>query len=238
MNKTLKNICKNVVKKYSADKNVLGIMIFGSFVNGKFDRYSDIDFYILQKNKGKYSRLNYIINRHRLDIIFDSVKDAKKYLKNDRYNLRRNTSHMLANGDIVFQRSADLAHLKNIAIKNLKLKTKYDKVEILMHKYSIDDFWGEVRRDIEKNDFIAFSLDSQLLLNNIIEIFIKLKGNYLRQPSMMKDVLLKIDKKLTYKIENFYKVCDVKEKRTILEWLVKYTFKKTKGPLPNRWVEN
>ena len=44
-----------------------------------------------------------------------------------------------------------------------------------MHKYSIDDFLGEIRRDLKNQDIIAFNLDSQLLMNNIIELFLKLE---------------------------------------------------------------
>jgi hypothetical protein len=53
----------------------------------------------------------------------------------------------------------------NKKTNNLKLKTKYKKGEILMHKYSIDDFWGEVQRDIKNNDYLAFGLDSHLLIS-------------------------------------------------------------------------
>jgi hypothetical protein len=60
-----------------------------------------------------------------------------------------------------------------------------------MHKYSIDDFWGEVQRDIKNKDYLAFGLDSHLLISNIIEIFLRLNGEFLRQPNEMIRVLKK-----------------------------------------------
>lgn len=64
-----------------------------------------------------------------------------------------------------------------------------------MHKYSIDDFWGETQRDARNSDYLAFGLDSQLLMNNIIELFLKLKGEFFRQPNEMSEIFKKLDKK-------------------------------------------
>ena len=103
---------------------------------------------------------------------------------------------MLAHGEILFQRRKNLEKIQAIAKNNLKLKTKYKKGEILMHKYSIDDFWGEVQRDIKNNDYLAFGIDSYLLISNIVELFLKLNGEFLRQPNEIMKLLKKIDKKI------------------------------------------
>ena len=105
-----------------------------------------------------------------------------------------------------------------------------------MHKYSIDDFWGEVRRDIKNGDYTAFGLDSQLLLNNIIELFLKLKGEFGRKPNEMFKILSKLDKKFAYKIKNFYKASNMKAKKEILGELVVYIDKKSNGLLPEKWA--
>ncbi len=52
MKKFIREICNDLVKRYREDKNVLGIMLFGSAARDRFDKYSDIDFYILLKKKG------------------------------------------------------------------------------------------------------------------------------------------------------------------------------------------
>jgi len=200
MNQKIKRICDNIIKKYRRDKNVLGIMLFGSAAREKFDKYSDIDIYILLRKKGKYSRYNFVKNKYRIDIILDTIKEANLYLKEDRYNVKRNTSHMLSHGQILYQRAKDIEKVQKIAKKNLKRKTKYTKSEILMHKYSIDDFWGETQRDVKNKNYIAFGIDSQLLLNNIIELFLKLHGEFFRQPNEMQKVLSKLDQKFSRKL--------------------------------------
>lgn len=149
MEKFIQKICSDVVKQYKPDKNVLGILLFGSAARNKFDKYSDVDIYILLKKKANYSRLNFVKNNIRVDIILNRVKEAESFLKEDKFNIERNTSHMLAHGKILYRASGNLNRIVTKAKRNLKLPTKYTKNEILMHKYSIDDFWGEVQRDIK-----------------------------------------------------------------------------------------
>src|SRR3989338_652313 len=172
----------------------------------------------------------------RVDIILDTSKETESFLKEDKFNIRRNTSHMLANGKIFYRANNDLNRVIAKAKRNLKLRTKYNNEEILMHKYSIDDFWGEVQRDIKNQDYTAFGLDSQLLLNNIVELFLKLHGGFFSQPNEMFKILSKLDKKFAYKIKNFYKASNMKAKKEILGELVVYIDKKSNGLLPEKWA--
>ncbi|MBI2278659.1 MAG: nucleotidyltransferase domain-containing protein [Candidatus Brennerbacteria bacterium] len=235
MEKFIQKICSEVVDQYKPDKNVLGILLFGSVARNKFDTYSDVDIYILLSQSGKFSRSNFIKNGVRVDIIFNTWAEAKKYLKEDRNGLRRITSHMLAHGRILFQRRRSLERIQIVARDNLKLKAKYKNGEVLMHKYSIDDFWGEVQRDIKGKDYLAFGIDSHLLITNIVELFLKLSGEFLRQPNEMRKILKRTDRKFSNQVEHFYKASSIEIKKMILSGLVKHIYKKSGGPLPARW---
>ncbi len=235
MKKIIQKIYKEVVNKYKNNKNVLGVVLFGSVARNKFDQYSDIDIYILLKKKINYSRLNFIKYNIQVDIILNTVSEAKNFLKEEKYGVRRNTSHMLAHSKIIYQAGNDLEKIIMEAKNNLKLRTKYNNDEILMHKYSIDDFWGEVRRDIRNKDYTAFGLDSQLLLNNIIELFLKLKGEFWKQPNEIFKTLNKSDKKFAEKIKNFYKTNNMESGGKLAE-LVAYIYKKSNGVLPQKWT--
>lgn len=224
-----------MVGQYKQDKNVLGILLFGSVARNKFDRYSDIDILILLKKKSDYSRFNFIKNSIRVDIILNTVSEAKSFLKEDERNIKRNTSHMLAYGKILYQKGDDLEMIMTKARNNLKLRTKYNNDEILMHKYSIDDFWGEVQRDFKNNDRMAFELDSHLLMKNIIELFLKIKGEFLRQPNEMASIVNKEDKKMGYYMEKFYKTRGLKSRIMILSKIIEHTYKLANGPLPPKW---
>ncbi|MBN2306778.1 nucleotidyltransferase domain-containing protein [Candidatus Peregrinibacteria bacterium] len=236
MKKIIEKICDNFVKKYNQDNNILGIMLFGSAARNKYDQYSDVDIYVLLKRKGQFSRRSFISNGIRIDIILDTVKETNRYLQEEKNNLRRITSQMLASGKIIYQKTNMLSNIQSIARKNLTLKTKFTKEEILMHKYSIDDFWGEVQRDIRKKNYLAFGLDSHLLMNNMIELLLKLNREYLRQPNEMTKLLNTLDHKFGRNVENFYKTNKIQTKINILKFLIKYIYKKSHGSLPDKWV--
>ena len=235
MKEFIQKICDDVVKEYKPNKNVLGILLFGSAARNKFDQYSDVDIYILLNKKGIFSRNNFIKDGVRVDIIANTIKEAEEYLKEDRNNLRRITSHMLAHGEILFQRGKNLEKIQTIAKNNLKLKTKYKKSEILMHKYSIDDFWGEVQRDFKNNNYMACELNSHLLMKNVIELFLKIKGGFLRRPDEIADVINKRDKKFGYYMKKFYKTRNLKNRIIILSKIINHIYTLSNGPLPSKW---
>lgn len=167
----------------------------------------------------------------KIEKIYNDI--SNDYKKN---NIRRNVSHMLSYGKIIYKKNNGITKILNSAKNNLKLRTKYKIGEILMRKYSIDDFLGETKRDIENKNYIAFGLDSSYLINNIIELFLKLNGKFFGQPNEMTEILNNIDKKLGKKIENFYKTENVQKKEDLLLKLVEYTYKQSNGPLPKKWM--
>lgn len=236
MIKQQKIILKSIIDELPKDNNVLGIILFGSVARKKSDQYSDIDIYIILKKKAGYSRLNFVKNGIRVDVILDTIDEMNSFLKEEKYNVKRITSNMLAHGKIIYQTRNDVKGVIKEAKNNLKLRTKYNNDEILMHKYSIDDFWGEVQRDIKNKNYLAFGLDSQLLLNNIIELFLKFHEEFLRQPNEMFIVLSKIDKNFAKNIDQFYRTGNIKAKLNILSKLVSYIYDETNGPLPQKWM--
>jgi len=239
MKKNIQEICNSIVEEYKQDKNILGILLFGSVLKNKFDKYSDIDIYILLNKKGEFSRRSFVKNGIRVDIILSTIKETENYLKEDKKSLQRVTSQMLANSKILFQKGRKLEKIQILAGNNLKSGTIYKKGDILMNKYSIDDFWGEVRRDIKNNDYLAFGTDSYLLISNIVELFLRLNGEYLRQPNEMTKILRNLNKVFSDQIEAFYRADCLKNKEQILSDLVKYIYTKSKGPLPEEWyLEN
>ncbi|OIO19197.1 MAG: hypothetical protein AUJ23_02530 [Candidatus Magasanikbacteria bacterium CG1_02_32_51] len=165
----------------------------------------------------------------------ETSTETMAYLNEDKYNIKRNTSHMLVYGKILFKRSNIIEKIQNIAQKNLTLKTKYTKEEILMHKYSIDDFWGEMQRDFKNNDCMAFDLNSHLLMKNIIEMFIKIKGEYLKQPKEMAYAISDMDKKLGVYMKEFYNTGNMQDKLLIVPKILNHIYKLSGGKLPQKW---
>ncbi len=159
-------ILQNIADKYKQQSGVFGVLIFGSFVRGNFDKYSDIDVYVLQSRKPTRSRESYMLDAIRVDVTIDGKIFAEQSLKAENYSVRRVFSHMLAYGEILFEKKRALTSLQKIAINNLKSRTKYTKDELLMHLYSIEDFYGEVLRFQKADDAFSFEQNMNLLVNN------------------------------------------------------------------------
>lgn len=228
-------VIETVTARYSSDPNTLGVMVFGSVARGLADKYSDIDFYVLQRRPPRHSRWGDIIAGQRVDIIVDTIDRALTYLKKDTHSVYRQTSHMIAHGHITYSTTNDLDKLQRRAQHNLTTPTRYTPGEILMHKYSIDDFWGEIQRAHDKRDGIAAGLYTSMLINNIVELTLKLNGHYFHQPQEMAEILNRLDRTLYQNIQTIYSSGTGATKLRALNSLVRRAFKLAGGPLPPKW---
>lgn len=230
-----REIQNHILSTYTKDSNVLGIMLFGSVARGISDKYSDIDFYILLQKKGMFERKNIPYKNVHMDIILDDIAEATDFIEQEKYGVRRNMSHMLAHGTILFAQDKRLEKLQKIAKKNLTLKTKSTKQEILMHKYSIDDFFDEMSRNMKKRDYIAFGLNSNLLMQNILELFLKTKKSFFLQPNEIHTLLVKLDPVFAEYVKQFYSSKNLSSIKTIVEKCIKHVYKISGGSLPQKW---
>lgn len=235
MNEIIQKICDEIVTQYKPDKNVLGVALFGSVARGKFDQYSDIDVYIILEKKIGYSRESFTRDGIVVDIILDTIDEVSSYLKEDYKNVSRNTSHMLAHAKILYQIDNKFEAIIKKAEQNLKSRTKFSDDEILMHKYSIDDFWGDIQRNYETNNNMAFELNSHLLLGNIIELFLKINGYFLIQPNEMAKFIIEKDKTFGSYLDKYYNSESLKSKLEIIPKIIDYIYSISGGPLPNTW---
>ena len=225
-----------LIDRYKKTKNILGIFLIGSAARGTFDEYSDIDFFIILAKQGKYRRQKFSTETNfDVEILFNTVKEVRQYLEGEKTSLYRNTSHMLENGKIIYQTSPKVRQLQHTAQKNMRTRIKYSNDEIVMHKYSIDDFLEDARRDAAHNDVIAFHLDSHFLIQNSIELFLKLSNNSYRKPKEMARLLQSIDRHFVVLLQNFYKIRTLQDKLKKLEQISNFVLKKSGGKLPQKW---
>lgn len=235
MRNKLEKIAKQQVNKLIKRKDVLGILVFGSLARGGVDKYSDIDIYVLLSKKPKFSRQGKKENGIIVDIQLDDKKVAYESINEEKFKVRRNFSHMIAMGKIVYDTSGEMKKLQVLAKSNLRFKTKMSNQEKIMHLYSIDDFYGEVLRYCQSDDDIAFRQNCELLVNNIIDFFLKLKGDYWRRPNEMKAVFMKHDKKFATLLVNYYKEADKRKIVKVLSALTERIYILAKTKLPNKW---
>jgi len=234
--KIIDQVSNNILDKYKNNSNVVGIFLVGSAAQNVFDKYSDIDFFIILNKSNGLSRENFVSEEKiNVEILFDTVAETQRCLREERFSLYRNTSHMLAMGQLLYSSSNAVKQIQLKAQNNLNQKTRYSDGEIIMHKYSIDDFLGDVRRDVNSNDAIAFGQDSHYVIQNSVELLLKFNGSYNLKPKMIAGHLRSIDQPFVDMLNSFYESQSASEKLQLLERISEYAITNCGGKLPARW---
>ncbi|MDP3443762.1 MAG: nucleotidyltransferase domain-containing protein [Ignavibacteria bacterium] len=235
MNENIKKIYTNIADEYKKDRSVLGVALFGSVARGLNDECSDIDIYVVMKNKSDISRKSFVASGVRVEILIDSFFDIMQYLETEQFSLHRNVSQMFAFANVIYDEGNMLSEIIEFAKKNIKQRTKYTKTEILMNKYSIDDFYSDMGRSYRYNDVISFELNSGLILKNLIELFLKVGGGYLKQPNEMSDYIYSLDSKFGDMLNRYYLLIDLNDRYEFMAEIIAYIYKHSHGPLPEKW---
>ena len=96
----VEGILKQFTARYSKDKNVLGIILTGSYVYGILDKNSDLDICIITKNSKTLERGSTWVDNVEIDYFISPLKQIEAYFQQDKTKQSRNTAHMLANSQI------------------------------------------------------------------------------------------------------------------------------------------
>lgn len=220
---------------YRKNKNVLGVVLFGSVARGLNDQYSDIDLYVILKNRSNISRKSFVKNSIKVEILFDSFVDVMQYLKEEEKNLHRNVSQMFAHAKILYEDGNIISEIIEYSRKIIKQRTDYTKVELIMNKYSIDDYYSDLDRSFRYNDVISFELNSSLIVKNIIELFLKVNGGFLKQPNEMSDYLYGLDSKFGDMLNEYFSLTKLEERYSYFSEIIAYVYKHCNGSLPEEW---
>jgi predicted nucleotidyltransferase len=229
-------ILREIVEKYKKRPGVLGVAVFGSYVRGNFDEHSDIDVYVLQERPPRYARESWMLGGVRIDATIDGRKEAYRSLKGENRSVRRIFSHMLAYGKILYVKKGFLKELQELAVKNLRERTVYTRDEMIMHLYSIEDFYGEVLRFFKQKDKFSFEQSVMMLVNNAIECFLKVNGEYVRRPNELAVIIKEKDPAFWKSLRRVFLSKDDSEKVKNLAGLVKKVKVLANGPLPEQWT--
>jgi hypothetical protein len=92
-----------------------------------------------------------------------------------------------------------------------------------------------MKRDMAHEDIVAFTLDSGLLIRNLLDFWLKLHGEFHRQPKEMLLVLKKIDPKFEKLLIKFCSANSMLEKGKYIPQLIDIVYSKAGGGLPNVW---
>lgn len=222
--------------RFTRNENVVGVMIFGSTVNGRADQFSDVDVYVLVRKPAAVTRKGFFVNGKLIDVIIDSTETATDFLRQDRGALRRPTSHMLAHGKIIFQRTPELRKLQRKAKQNLKGKTHSSKNDYLMHAYSLQDFLGEIERNAKNGDRLLFACNLQLFVNNAVEFVLRKHGDYLRRCDETLEVLSHRDAAFVRSLHAIYQTQKIDQQLHFAKKISAHLARRYHCRLPKAWT--
>jgi hypothetical protein len=217
MNIRVEQIIKKVKLQY---QNIDTILLFGSALTSDWTKQSDIDIFLIDDSFHD-SRSETIIDGITVEFQQDNFDNIFKDIQSEYGKLlNRNVSTMIGTSRIISSKSSEkLAKLINSAKLTLSSIPIYSEQDVKMWKYSIADYLSKAKKDITKNNILAFYLHANYVLQNALQMSLALNGTYMPQPKYLGKLLEEKDPEL-FEIWNQYLEADsLTEKITILNRL-------------------
>lgn len=217
MNIRVEQIIKKVKLQY---QNIDTTLLFGSALTSDWTEQSDIDIFLIDDSFHD-SRSETIIDGITVEFQQDNFDNIFKDIQSEYGKLlNRNVSTMIGTSRIISSKSSEkLAKLINSAKLTLSSIPIYSEQDVKMWKYSIADYLSKAKKDITKNNILAFYLHANYVLQNALQMSLALNGTYMPQPKYLGKLLEEKDPEL-FEIWNQYLEADsLTEKITILNRL-------------------
>ncbi len=217
----MNNEVSTILEKIKSDyNNVDTILVFGSAITPEWSRQSDIDVFLIDDSFHD-SRSEKDYDGVLAEFQEDNFATIKNNMKQERGNLlHRNLSTMIATSEIVSTKSPEkINELISFAKEILASAPNYNDEDIKMWRYSILDYLSKAKKDILRNDEIAFYVDSHYVLQNALEMSLATHNTYMPQPKFLKARLESIDPELLAIWKEYLSSTDLNAKLEILSKL-------------------
>ena len=180
MHPNVKSVIEKIKSEYS---HINTILVFGSAITPEWTEESDIDVFLIDDSFHD-SRSEKVIDGITVEFQEDNFDTIESNMETERGNLlHRNLSTMIASSVPISTKSpARLAELKTLADDILASKPNYDEEDIKMWRYSILDYLAKAKKDIARNDAVAFYIDAHYVLQNALELSLATHNTYMPQP--------------------------------------------------------
>ena len=217
MNTRVEQIIKKVKLQY---QNIDTILLFGSALLPDWTEQSDVDIFLIDDSLND-SRSETIIDGITVEFQQDSFDNIFKDIQSEYGKLlNRNVSTMIGTSRIISSKSSEkLTKLINSAKLTLSSIPVYSEQDVKMWKYSIADYLSKAKKDITKNNILAFYLHANYVLQNALQMSLALNGTYMPQPKYLDKLLEEKDPELFEIWKQYLEADSLTEKITILNRL-------------------
>lgn len=217
MNIRVEQIIKKVKLQY---QNIDTILLFGSALTSDWTEQSDIDIFLIDDSFHD-SRSETIIDGITVEFQQDNFDNIFKDIQSEYGKLlNRNVSTMIGTSRIISSKSSEkLAKLINSAKLTLSSIPIYSEQDVKMWKYSIADYLSKAKKEITKNNILAFYIHANYVLQNALQMSLALNGTYMPQPKYLGKLLEEKDPELFEIWTQYLEADSLTEKITILNRL-------------------
>ena len=160
------------IEQTKLNKDVIGIVLTGSFVHGELHENSDLDVFVILDAACDYrERGNTWINEVEVEYFMNPAPQIRSYMATE---LSPHTAHMLAYGKVVYNTSKVVDELIEEAKALIEQSPPAIKdFQIELAKYSLDDLFKDLEDSIGNQDTIAIEFLKQDILRQSIDLFCK-----------------------------------------------------------------
>lgn len=158
---------------------------FGSSHEEDWTPESDIDLFVVGAEL-KAEVWHHEIDGVTLEIQVDQPERLLADLEAERGNLQhRNLATMIATAEVVQAGAVDVATLQETARAVLASPPNFTEEDLRAWRESVADYLGKCRRDLARQDAVAFQIDAWYVIENLLNWFLATRGSYWPQPKHM-----------------------------------------------------
>lgn len=224
------------IEEQVRNPNVVGILVAGSYLTDQFSINSDIDVNVVTRSGCYRERGNRWIHGVEIEYFINSIDQIQLYLEQDARSNIRATSAMFAEGSVFYERDGLLQPLIRQARSILKKPCKtITRVEREIARYAIDDLRKDLEDTFLQENWFAFSLSAQKLLDHCVDHFLAIKRACLPKPKQLKKHLHALSPTFARYCDAYLSAETHEERYETLLKLVCYTEKQIGGRRPKEW---
>jgi len=214
----MKSVVEKFIEELKAKDDILGVLIFGSYVRGDQRENSDVDFLVVTKS----STFRDVETREGqvFEIVYSSLNDAKAFYENNPDNAVRQWN----DGKIVFDRNGEMEELRSF-VATIKEK---GKAELTVKQKAHLRFDAEDRISaleyLKEQDFPTANSNLYLLANSLLDLYFNLKRKWAPAPKQSLKVLRINDPAMARLFDSFYSSQEFEEQMQITKQIIKDLF--------------
>ena len=190
-----REIIDRFIKENINLKDVEAILLVGSYAVGNNNKYSDIDLYIILKERVRYrERGNLLLNGVLIEYFMNPCYMIGDYMRNDKRGHGGSMANMLINGKLLYGNKEIVKKLRRRAYYYINKKNKYD----IARYYHAWDLYDDYKACMFHKELPYYNA-----LQALIEAYLFNNDYYLLPPQKIERVFKDEEYRNRYKINKF-----------------------------------